>query len=319
MNSMEVNKIFAAILTAGITFMLAGLIGRTLVSPHFPEQAAIAIGEPPPAAAPATGVPALEPVSPLLAAANVDNGRVLAQRQCGACHSFDQGGRAGIGPNLYGIMGAKYAHAEGFNYSAALRGKQGDWTYEEMNAWLARPATWAPGTRMAFAGIGSTQQRADLIAYLRTLAATPMPLPDPAAAPPPTPVAAAAPAPAQPPSLATLIANADVAAGETVARRLCAICHTFTAGGANGVGPNLYGVVGGPYIHVSSFNYSPAFRAKQGALWTYEELDAWLKAPLTYIPGTRMAFIGIADAQQRANVIAWMRTLAENPVPLPAP
>ena len=171
MNSLELNKVFAAVLTAGITFMVAGEVGKLLIHGERPHESAIRIGDPTggaPAATPAE-VPALEPISGLLAAANVEAGQVIAQRNCGACHSFNEGGRSGIGPNLWGIVGASHAHIEGFNYSAAIRGKEGPWTYEALNAWLARPNDYAPGNRMAYAGLRNTGQRADLIAYLQTL------------------------------------------------------------------------------------------------------------------------------------------------------
>jgi cytochrome c len=172
MASMEVNKAVAAVLTAGVAFMVTGLIGRTVVHVERPHESAIQIGEvatsqatQAPAAAPA----ALEPITPLLASANLANGEALAKRLCASCHSFNEGGRSGVGPNLHGIIGAAHGHAEGFNYSASLKGKPGPWTYEDMNAWLAKPNTYAPGTRMAFAGISNTQQRADVIAYLKSI------------------------------------------------------------------------------------------------------------------------------------------------------
>ncbi|GGC46631.1 cytochrome c family protein [Siccirubricoccus deserti] len=179
MNSLELNKACAAVLTAGIVFMLAGQLGKVLVHGEKPHESAIRIGDvgaSAPAAAPAAA-PALEPISGLLAAANVDNGRTIAQRQCASCHTFTEGGRNGVGPNLYGIVGAPHGHVEGFNYSAAIKGKAGPWNYEELNAWLHKPSSYAPGTRMAYAGLSNTQQRADLIAYLRSLAANPQPLP----------------------------------------------------------------------------------------------------------------------------------------------
>jgi cytochrome c len=173
MQSLEGNKIIAAVLTAGVTFGLAGLVGRSLVAPHMPPQPAIRIaGEAPAqqAAAAAPAAPAIEPITPLLASANVENGRQIAQRQCAACHTFNEGGRNGVGPNLYGIVGAKHAHAEGFNYSAALRGMADKpWTYEALNAWIANPRAYAPGNRMSYSGLANTQQRADLIAYLRSI------------------------------------------------------------------------------------------------------------------------------------------------------
>jgi cytochrome c len=170
-NSLEMNKIFAAILTAGVTFGAAGVIGRLIVHPTPLKESAIQIGEPAPVQAiAAIAAPALEPIKALLASANVQNGQQLAQRQCASCHSFNEGGRSGVGPNLYGIVGAKHAHAAGFNYSAAIRAMADKpWTYEDMNAWIANPRGYAPGNKMTYAGMASVQNRADLIAYLRSI------------------------------------------------------------------------------------------------------------------------------------------------------
>jgi len=177
--SLEFNKAAAAVLTAGITFMIAGLVGEAVVSPSRPAQPAIATGAPPPQqAAAAPAAPTVEPISPLLAAANVDNGRQLAQKKCASCHNFAQGGPNGVGPNLWGIVGAPHARVAGFNYSAANRAlADKPWDYEALNAFLLRPSAAMPGTRMAFAGIGNAQQRADVIAFLRTLDTNPRPLP----------------------------------------------------------------------------------------------------------------------------------------------
>lgn len=170
-NSLELNKIFAAILTAGVTFGMAGLVGRLIVHPTPLKESAIQIGEPAPVqAVAAIAAPALEPIAPLLAAANVQAGQQLAQRQCASCHSLNEGGRNGVGPNIYGIIGAKHAHAAGFNYSAAIRAMADKpWTYEDVNAWIANPRGYAPGNKMTYAGMASVQNRADLIAYLRSI------------------------------------------------------------------------------------------------------------------------------------------------------
>jgi cytochrome c len=180
MNTMELNKIVAAILTAGILFMVTGIIGDALVHPKRLEQSVLRIdtGAPPAAAPAAPAAPVIEPIAPLLAAANPDNGAAIARRACAACHTFDQGGRQGVGPNLWGIVGRDHAAVEGFNYSQAIAGMRGTpWSYEELNKFIANPRAYAPGTRMAYNGLPNTQQRADLIAWLRTLDASPKPLP----------------------------------------------------------------------------------------------------------------------------------------------
>lgn len=167
--SLEGNKIVAAVLTAGITFGVAGVMGRLLVHPTIPHEPAIAVAGEAAPTAPAAA-PALDPIVPLLANADVARGQQVAQRQCASCHTFNEGGRNGVGPNLYGIVGNHHAHLEGFNYSAAIRGMADKpWTYEELNAWIHSPRAYAPGNRMSFAGLGSAQQRADLIAYLRSI------------------------------------------------------------------------------------------------------------------------------------------------------
>ncbi len=172
MDSLGPTKIYASILTAGVVFGLAGLAGKLLVHPQKLDQPALVIAgaAAPAAAAAAPAAPALEPVGPLLVAANVQNGQALAGRLCASCHSLNEGGRSGVGPNLHSIIGRNHAAVAGFNYSAALRAKAAEpWNYEDMNAFIAAPARAIAGTRMAFAGINNPGQRADVIAYLRSI------------------------------------------------------------------------------------------------------------------------------------------------------
>lgn len=112
-----------------------------------------------------------------------------------------------------------------------------------------------------------------------------------------------------------LLASADIAAGEKGFKR-CATCHTFTKGGPNKVGPNLFGVVGGAKGSASGFAYSDALKAMAGS-WSYEELNAFLTKPKDFLAGTKMTFAGIKKPQDRANIIAFMRQHADTPFPLP--
>ncbi len=319
MDSMEVNKAIASVLTAGIAFMVASLIADGMVHPTRLKETAIHVDMPAAAGAPAAPAPE-QPIAALLASADEKAGEKFAHTVCAACHTFDEGGKAGVGPNLYGVLGAPHGHMAGFDYSAALKAKQGPWTYDELNEWLTKPAAYAPGTKMTFAGIPSEKQRADVIAYLRTLSKNPEPLPPvPAQAASAAAPAAGAPAGGAPAAapIGPMIAAAQPAEGEKIMQRDCAVCHTLTKGGKAGVGPNLWGVIGGPHGHMAGFDYSAALKAKQGP-WTYDELNEWLTKPSAYAPGTKMTFAGLKKESERAAVIAYLRTLSDNPEPLPA-
>ncbi len=118
------------------------------------------------------------------------------------------------------------------------------------------------------------------------------------------------------PGLNTLLASADVAAGEKVFAK-CAACHTVNSGGANGIGPNLYATVGEPIGQgKGGFAFSDALKSKGGA-WTFENLDHWLTSPREFAPGTKMTFAGLGNPKDRANLIAWLNTQGSN-LPLPA-
>ena len=329
MDSLEGNKVAAAVLLAGMAFVGSGLLGGYLVHPENLRESVLKIDLPNPEG----GAPAPEqPIAALLVSADAGRGEAdVKGLGCVACHSFNEGGKAGVGPNLYGVLGGPHGHMEGYAYSAALKSKEGPWTYDELNEWLTKPSAYAPGTKMAFAGIADAKKRADVIDYLRSLSHDPQPLP---AAPvtDATPSAGAAntatamngaprpgtPAPAAQ-SIEERLASADPARGKADTAKLgCASCHSYNENGKAGIGPNMWNVVGSPIgSHQAGFQYSAALKAK-GGNWTYDNLDQWLTKPAAYAPGTKMAFAGVSNPAQRADLIAYLRSLATDPVPLPA-
>ena len=123
----------------------------------------------------------------------------------------------------------------------------------------------------------------------------------------------AAAAPSEP--IEKLLQTASVDKGAAAAKK-CQACHSLEKGGGNKVGPNLWGVVDRDRASVAGFNYSAAIKAK-GGKWTYDELNQFITNPKGYIPGTAMGFAGIQKDSERADVIDYLHTLADNPVPLP--
>lgn len=178
MDNLEFNKAAAAVLVAGIVFMVSGVVASIVVKPAALHHTVLKIETGADhGAAPAAKEEPPAPIAPLLATADAAAGELIAKRQCASCHTFTEGGKNGVGPNLYGVVGRNHAAAPGFTYSDAIKSKTGPWNYEELSHWITKPAAYAPGTRMAYAGLKSDKQRADLILYLRSLAATPAPLP----------------------------------------------------------------------------------------------------------------------------------------------
>ena len=199
MNSFELNKLLGALLGTCLVLVAMHIAAGAIFTPEKPAKPGYEIavkGEQPPAGG-APAAPAAVPIANLLASASPERGADVA-KQCQACHNFQEGQGPKIGPDLYGTVGRKIASVSGFNYSAALKSKNGTWDFDTLNTWLTKPTAFAPGTAMTFAGLSNDKQRADVIAYLNTLSHNPAPLPKPqnaaAEAPSPTGPGSAPPA-----------------------------------------------------------------------------------------------------------------------------
>lgn len=181
MDSFELNKIAGAVLGV-LTFTLGlNVFSDILFSSHAPEKPGyeIAVQEAATGEAQAAATPSV-PLPELLAAANAEKGAAQAKK-CAACHNFVEGAGSKVGPDLYGIVGRPVASAEGFAYSAAMKAHGGNWTFEDLDAFIKNPKADIPGTAMGFAGIAKDSDRADLLVYLNTLSHSPAPLPKPGA------------------------------------------------------------------------------------------------------------------------------------------
>lgn len=175
------NTIAGWVLGAGIVLLGATLVTGELFRAERPETMGYPI-----AGVVEEGAGEAEAEQPIaFYLQTADAGRGESQfRKCTSCHTINQGGANGLGPNLWGSMGANVAHVAGFNYSDALRTHGGTWDWETMSAWIQSPRTFAPGTRMSFPGLSDPQARADLLLYLNTQGGNLQLPPPPAAAEP---------------------------------------------------------------------------------------------------------------------------------------
>lgn len=177
MDSFELNKILGAVLFTCLVLLALNIGAGALFTPEPPKKPGyeIAVQEEP-SKGPSEAAPKEEPIEQALASADPKRGEQTA-KVCLTCHTFEKGGPNKIGPNLWGVVGRKKGTEAGFAYSDAVKSKGGEWNVDDLNKFLTSPRSYAPGTKMSFAGLSRESQRADVIAYLNTLSDNPKPLP----------------------------------------------------------------------------------------------------------------------------------------------
>ena len=174
MFGLDLRKLTGAAVIAGLAVMVIGVIGDALVAPRKHTAAHMTF------AAKAPAAPKEEekevPIAERLASADAKAGAKISSK-CKSCHDLTSAKKLKVGPPLWDIIQAGKAHVDGYSYSSALSGADGSWSYEDLDAFIASPKSFLDGTKMTFAGIKDGKDRADLIAYLRSLSASPKPLP----------------------------------------------------------------------------------------------------------------------------------------------
>jgi cytochrome c len=178
MDANEVNKVAGAILGMATLAMGIGFFSGALVSPksvlkagyELPDDSGAAAGHSAPAAE------KVEPIAVRLASADAKKGESSAKK-CVSCHNFGKEGKNGTGPGLWGLVNRDSGKHEGFKYSAAMAAKGIKWDYEALDHFLTKPKEFVAGTSMGFAGVPRADERANIIAFLRTLSDNPVPLP----------------------------------------------------------------------------------------------------------------------------------------------
>lgn len=179
MSGLELNKIAAAVLVAGIVALGAGLLAEGLYHTEVSDVRGYQIEGVADASAGGDeeekAEEAIDLVA-LMAKANAAEGEKITKK-CTNCHTFTKGGANKVGPNLWNVLGNKFAHTDSFTYSKAFYALEGGWDYDNLYQFLRKPKKYVKGTKMAFAGLRKPEDIANVLAYIRTLSDNPLPLP----------------------------------------------------------------------------------------------------------------------------------------------
>ena len=180
MDSFEINKIIAAVLMVALLIIGIGKLSSVIFHVEKPKTPGYAIEVEQAVATSTQSSPEITEekvdIVSLMAMGDVNNGEKIFKK-CAACHSIVKGGANKIGPALYNVVGRKVGDVSDYKYSKALSGYGKEWTFEELNGYLIKPAKWIKGTKMAFAGLRKEQDRASVIKYLNQNSDSPLPLP----------------------------------------------------------------------------------------------------------------------------------------------
>ncbi len=179
MDSFEINKIVAAVLMVALLVIGIGKLSDVIFHVEKPEKPGYAVDvEEVTTVSTSTNASVEEKVdiAALMAMGDVTIGEKVFKK-CAACHSIVKGGKNNIGPALYNVVGRKTGVVSDYKYSKALATYDKEWTFEELNGYLIKPAKWVKGTKMAFAGLRKEKDRASVIKYLNQNSDSPLPLP----------------------------------------------------------------------------------------------------------------------------------------------
>ncbi len=213
------------------------------------------------------------------AAGDVVKGKKLAKK-CKACHTLKEGGKHRLGPNLWGILNKKAGAIEGYKYSKAMKASGLVWDEHTFTDFVTKPKKIVKGTKMSFAGFKKPSQRADLLAYFKTLGS----------------------------ESGEAQVTGSIEAGIKVAAKSCDVCHSFEKGGKVVYGPNLFDIYGKPAAAIEGYDYSDALKAS-GLVWNDKNLAEFVSNPEQFVKGTKARFPGIKTAKDKADILAYIKSL----------